>query len=608
VEEYEDGVFFVDLANVVDPELVVPTVAQVLGVNERAGRALRDVVAEHLTRRRLLLLLDNLEHVVGAGPDVNRLIATAPESKVLATSRAALRLSGEQEYPVPPLPTIAAVELFAERARAVRPDFALNGDRAVVAEICQRLDALPLAVELAAARVKLLPPPKLLERLEDRLPVLTGGARDAPARHQTLRAAIDWSFELLGDEEQALFARLSVFAGGFTLEAAETVCDASIDGLASLVEKSLLAQGETSAGEPRYSMLETLLEYARERLEERGEAEALADAHADYMLSLVRVAGRRAPDENPDDTRFLYHELDNLRRAREWLVVSGDVERELQFVTAAHWSLWTQVNPRELHGWITSALDRGTGVDSWLRAEALGAAALAAANGNERKLAREHARESLALARASGDKRQIEWALRVLSFDEPDLHERRRLLQECEQLLHELGNDAGLAWVGYLLGSTLVEEGDFGQARETLEQAAAVFDRLGRRWEVANAEVAGAYAGIGAGDAASARPILKRNIKIALDLESMPLLVECLAALGLVRAEEDAVTAARLLAAAQMISDESGHPLVQFQLGLVEEKLPNVRDELGERFEREWESGKALTLEEAVELALGEER
>jgi predicted ATPase/class 3 adenylate cyclase len=609
VDEYDDGVFFVDLANIVDPELVVPTVAQVLGIKEGAGRALGDVVAEYLGRRRLLLLLDNLEHVVGAGPDVNRLIAAAPESKVLATSRAALRLSGEQEYPVPPLPRDAAVELFAERARAVRPDFALDGDRGVVAGICARLDDLPLAIELAAARVKLLPPSKLLERLEQRLPVLTGGARDAPARHRTLRAAIDWSFELLGDEDQALFVRLSVFAGGFSLEAAEAVCDASLDGLASLVEKSLLAQGESPEGEPRFSMLETLVEYARERLEERGEAEAVADAHADYMLSLAQEAGNRAPDGNPDETRFLHCELDNLRRAREWLVASGDVERELRLATAAFWGLWTRANLRELHGWLASALERGTGIDPWLRAEALGAAALAAANTSERERAREHAREGLALARERQDKRQIEWALRVLSFDEPDLHERRRLLQECDRLLRELGNDVGRGWVTFLLGSTLAEEGSFEHARETLEQAAEVFNGLGRRWEAANAEVAAAYAFIGAGDRPAARRILEHTLQVASDLESRPLAAESLFALGIVRAEADPETSARVLAAAQTIAEEGGHPLsIEFERGVVEQGLRNVRDDLAERFAREWESGKALTLEEAVALALGEER
>ncbi len=528
---------------------------------------------------------------------------------MLATSRAALRLSGEQEYPVPPLPTGAAVELFAERARAVRPDFALDGDRGVVAQICARLDALPLAVELAAARVKLLPPTKLLERLEQRLPVLTAGARDAPARHQTLRAAIDWSFELLDDEEQALFATLSVFAGGFTLEAAETVCDASIEGLASLVEKSLLAQGESPEGEPRFSMLETLVEYARERLDERGEAEAVAEAHADYMLSLAQQAGRSSRGEGPDQARFLYQELDNLRRARERLAGSGDVERELEFVTAAFWSLWTRADLRELHGWLTSALERETDSDPWLRAEALGAAALAAANSNERELAREHARESLVLAREHQDKRQIEWALRVLSFDEPDLHERRRLLSECEQLLRELGNDAGRGWVTRLLGLTLVEEGNFEQARETLEQAAAIFHGLGRHWESAHAELSVAYALIGAGDRQAAQQIVEHNLRVAADLESRSLSAECLFALGIARAEADPEAAARLLAAAQTIADESGQPLtITHERGLVEAGMRILHENLADRFEREWESGRALTFEEAVALGLREER
>jgi non-specific serine/threonine protein kinase len=356
-------------------------------------------------------------------------------------------------------------------------------------------------------------------------------------------------------------------------------------------------------------MLETLVEYARERLDERGEAEAVADAHADCMLSLAQRAGRRASEGgNPDETRSLYQELDNLRRAREWLVVSGNVERELRLATAAFWGLWTQANLRELHSWLTSALRRGTGLDPWLRAEALGAAALAAANANERALAREHARESLALARERQDKRQIEWALRVLSFDEPDLQERRRLLDECERLLRELGDDDGLGWVTFLLGSTLTEEGNFEQARETLEQAAEIFNRLGRRWEAANAEVAAAYACIGAGDRPAARRMLERTIQVATELESGPLAAESLAALGIVQARGDAETAARLLAAAQTIADEGGHPLnITFERGVFERGLRDIRDDLAERFEREWESGKTLTLEEAVALALGEE-
>jgi predicted ATPase len=604
LEQYDDGVFFVDLADISDPALVAPAVAQTLGLRERGGRGLGDTVADYLAGKRVLLLLDNVERVVEAAPDLSRWLAAAPGSKLLATSRVPLRLAGEQEYPVPPLPSGAAVELFAERARAVRPDFTLNGDRAVVADICARLDELPLAIELAAARVKLLPPAKLLERLDQRLPVLTGGARDAPARHRTLRAAIDWSFGLLDVEEQALFARLSVFAGGFTLEAAEAVCDASIDGLASLVDKSLVTQRDGQ--DPRFALLETVREYARERAEERGEMEAVAGKHAGYFSALMEGRSRASPDVDPDLTSFLAHELENIRRAHDWLVQAGDVERELRFAVGTFWSLWTRASDRELHGWITSALERAPPeIDSWLRAEALGAAALAAANSNERQLAREYAAASLELARAREDKRQIEWALRVLSFDEPDLDERRRILGECEDLLRELGNESGRGWVKFLLAGTFADEGRFDEAQATFRQADEIFTRLGRRWEAANARVASAYALVAAGRATAAAPIVSDTLRIALDLDSIGLAVESLAALGLVTAESDPETAARVFAAAEKIADDHGHSLHNvFESGPVGAAARQVRDELADRFEREWEAGKKLTLDEAVALAL----
>ncbi len=608
LEEYEHGVFFVDLAEVEDSALVVPTVAQALGLRERGGVSLGEAVADYLAGKRLLLLLDNVERVVEAAPDLSGWLAVAPRSKMLATSRVALRVSGEQEYPVPPLPADAAVELFAERARAVRPDFALDGNRNAVAEICARLDDLPLAIELAAARVKLLPPPKLLERLDQRLPVLTGGTRDSPARHRTLRAAIDWSFGMLEPEEQELFARLSVFAGGFTLEAAEAVCNASIDGLGSLVEKSLLTQ-RADDDELRFALLETVREYARGRLDERGEADALADAHADYMVSLGRQASGNAPDDDPDETRLLHRELDNFRRARAWLDETGDVERELRLVTGAFWALWTRASMKELHGWLAAALERAPDVDPWLRSEVLGAAALAAANSNQRELARVYARESLASARARDDKRQIEWALRVLSFDEPDLDERRRQLRECERLLQELGNDPGRGWVSYLLAQTLEAEEKFEEAQATFEQAIEIFSRLGRRWETANAEIALAYTYIAAGDRAAAQPILGRALRTAMELDSPALTVEGLAAMAVVRTEADPGTAARLLAAAERLGDEAGQPLsLEFERGLVEEAARTIRANLAERFEGESAAGRSLTLDEAIALALGDER
>jgi predicted ATPase/class 3 adenylate cyclase len=606
LDEY-DGVYFVDLADVHEPELVVQTVAQTLGVKERGGVELRDAVAGYLAAKRLLLVLDNVEQVVDAAPDVSRWLSTVSRSKMLATGRTPLRLAGEQEYPVPPLPGDAAVELFAERARAVRPGFALDGDRSVVAEICARLDSLPLAIELAAARVKLLPPPKLLDRLDQRLPLLTGGARDAPARHQTLRAAIDWSFGLLQADEQELFARLSVFAGGSTLEAAEAVCTASIDGLASLVEKSLLTQREETGGEPRFSMLETVREYARERLEERGEAEQLAERHADYFFSLAEETGRGAPSEDVELGRFLHRELDNLRRALGWLVASGDVERELRLATIALWSLWTRASLRELHGWLASALERSSGLDSSLRAEALGAAALAAANLGKSELARTYARESLELARERNDKRQIEWALRVLSFDEPDLAERRRLLRQCEALLLELGDEAGLAWVAYNLGVTSADEGDVDQARAKLEEAVALFRRLGKLWEATNAELGIGYVLVMADRHTEALPIIEGALSTAVELDFPVSTMEALVLLAAVRLGGDPAEATRLLAGARAIADESGLDLdPRFEGRVAEETEQRARERLGERFEREWETGSALTQDEAVALALGD--
>ena len=306
VEDFPQGVFFVALAPIADPELVVPTIAQTLGLRESG--AVRSPRASRTSspRRRLLLVLDNFEHLVEAAPALAELLAAAPQLKLLVTSRIPLRLSGEHEYPVPPLdlpdpahlPEIAslsqyeAVALFIERARAVKADFAVtNANAPAVAEICVRLDGLPLAIELAAARAKLLSPQALLARLEQSLDLLTGGPRDLPARQQTLRATIDWSYDLLGPDEQTLFARLAVFAGGCTLAAAEAVCggDGLLTGLSTLVDNNMLRQEEQPDGEPRFTMLETIRAYALERLEPSGEADEIRRRHA---RALPR--GRRA--------------------------------------------------------------------------------------------------------------------------------------------------------------------------------------------------------------------------------------------------------------------------------------------------------------------------
>ena len=355
-------------------------------------------------------------------------------------------------------------------------------------------------------------------------------------------------------------------------------------------------------------MLETIGEYAAEQLERGGEAEVLAERHAHYFLALAEKVGHGAPDEDVEKGRGLRHDLDNLRSALGWLIGAGDVERELRLAIAAFWSLWTLASLRELKAWLVSALERAGGVDSQVRAEALGATALAAANLGERDDAREYARESLVLARERDDKRQIEWALRVLSFDEPDLDERRRLLQECERLNRELGSDAGLGWVTYLLGGALFDEGRFEEARDTFERAAAIFTELGRRWEATNAEIDVAYALIANSEDEPARPILAEALRTAVDLQSVALAVAALVGVASVRVQTDPGAAARLLSAAWTIGEEGGQPLNPGLHGLASETAERLaREHLGGRFEREWKAGSDLTLEEAVALALDEE-
>jgi predicted ATPase len=590
-DHYPDGVFWAPLAALRDPKLILEVAAQALEA--------RDGLSDRIADRRLLLVLDNFEHLIDAAGELAGLLAACPNLQLLVTSRELLRLSGEQAYPVPPLEPQDATELFTARARAADPRFEPGP---VVEQLCSRLDNLPLALELAATRVTVLSTQQLLDRLSKRLDLLKAG-RGVDPRQQTLRATLEWSYDLLDEEQRFLFERLSVFRGGCTLAAAEEICDADIDTLQSLIDKSLLRrQGE------RFWMLETISEYAAEQLEQRGEAESLAGRHAQHFLALAEEAGRGAPDEDVEKGRGLRHDLDNVRNALGWFIGAGEVERELRLATAAFWSLWTLVSLHELKMWLVSALERAGGVDCRFRAEALGAVALAAANLGERGDAREYARESLVLARERGDKRQIEWALRVLSFDEPDLDERRRLLQECERLNRQLGNDVGLGWVTLLLGSALRDEGRFEEARDTSEQAAAIFTELGRRWEASNAGNEVAYALIADGDYELARPILEEALRTAVDLQSVSLAVGALVGVASVRLQTNAGAGARLLAAAGTLGEEGGNPLEPRLHGLVSEPAETrARERLGERFEQEWEAGSGLTLEEAVALALDDE-
>ena len=339
--EFANGVFFVALAPVRDWELVVPTIAQTIGLRERAGESSLAALTDYLQDRRMLLVLDNLEQVVDAGPVLADVLASAPGLKVVATSRTPLRLSLERAYALSPLALDESMPLFAERARAAGADFAVSAENeAVVAEICARLEGLPLAIELAAPRVRTLTPAALLRRLDRRLALLTGGAQDLDERQRTLRGAIEWSYDLLAPDEQGLFMRLGVFVGGCRLDAAEAVCDGTLDALDSLVEKSLLRQRADSDGEPRFWMLETIREFAVERLAASGEADAVRGRHAAWFAGLAeRLDAESRTGDQPAAIARLLDDYPNLRAAMDSAREADDGELLLRLATAL-WPFW----------------------------------------------------------------------------------------------------------------------------------------------------------------------------------------------------------------------------------------------------------------------------
>ena len=395
VDEFEHGVFFVSLAALSDPALVLPAIAKAFDVREAAGRPLQVQLQDYLREKQVLLVLDNFEQVIDAAPRISDLMTAAPRLKVLVTSREVLRLSGETDYPVPSmslpdpkrLSSLAqatqyeAVALFIDRAMAAKPGFTLTDENApAVAEICHRLDGLPLAIELAAARVRVLPPQRMLAELSHRLSFLMGGARDLPARQKTLRDAIDWSHNLLTGSEQRLLRRLAVFVGGCSLEAIEAVCNSEsdlpvLDALESLVNKSLVKQSEAQ-GQPRLAMLETIREYAREKLIAAGEAERMRERHRDYFLALAEEAEPKMKGaEQAEWLQRLEDEHENLRAGLDWSLVEAAAEAGLRFCGALQKFWFARGHLAEGREWCARVLAKaGAGTQTSERTKVLNAA------------------------------------------------------------------------------------------------------------------------------------------------------------------------------------------------------------------------------------------
>jgi predicted ATPase/class 3 adenylate cyclase len=676
LEEFDDGVFFIALATIRDPALVLPTIAGPLGVKESAQQPLMQTLTSYLQEKKLLLLLDNFEQVLEGATVVRELLAACPKLKVLATSRIPLRLYGEQEYMVsplglpdpkvlPPLKVLThyeAVRLFIERARAVKADFDVTNDSALaVAEICARLDGLPLAIELAAARVRLLPPQKMLERLGNRLKLLKGGARDLPMRQQTLRGTIDWSYELLTEEEKTLFGRLSVFSGGRTLEAMEEICDPqgaldALEGAESLLEKNLLRQEEGVGGEPRYVMLETVHEYAREKLEESGEAEVLKRAHAAFFLAVAEEAEPRL--RGPEDMEWLERleaEHDNLRAALSWALERGEAELDLR-LAGALWMFWEAHGHRgEGRKWLEEALakyDRASVMarlkalealfwltyDQWdldqavaIAQEGLKLSNEAEAEGSfaasfrtmlagptwirgDYERAKELLDESLALSRKADDKVKIADALLQLgsaTHAQGDHARAKELFEEGIALCREEGFTYQLSENLLSLGYISLLEGDYERGAALNEEAATLLRERGYKGGLYYALDNLGWAALLRGDLEQAKSFYEQSLVLCREQSDRMIASESLDGLACISAAGgDAERAARLIGAAHKLREALGAVAYQHspeEDAWREQYLATARSRLDEAaWQAAWAEGRSMTLEKAVSYALEE--
>jgi predicted ATPase/DNA-binding SARP family transcriptional activator len=470
---FANGVVFVALAPLRDPGLVIGAIAQACGLHDVGGDDQLQTLVAALRARQMLLVLDNFEHVRAAAPSVVDLLAGAPRVTALVTSRAVLHLSGERVYPVQPLAVDAACELFDERAREADPRFAVDAaaERAI-AQICSRLDGLPLAIELAAARTTVLTPVELLERLDPRLPLLTSGPRDLPARQQTLRATLEWSHDLLAEGERRLFRRLSVFAGGFDLAAVEGVCEGDLDTLGSLLEQSLVTRWAGG----RLGMLETVRELAAEHLATCGEAHATRARHAAYFLALARSANLL--EESGAEARFdlVFREHDNIRVAIGWALDSGEVELGLNLATALE-AFWCMNVPLEGVQWLETLLTRDRGVPLEARARALQACGTVTVWAHDLRRAEALWEKSLSAYRAMGDERGAGRVLQCLAANARDLGDivrARNLIDQSVEILHRLGTKIEQSQALAILGKIECDEGNPDLGMESLERAAAV--------------------------------------------------------------------------------------------------------------------------------------
>ena len=633
---FPDGVWFVGLAPIADPALVAPTIARALGIQEGGGAPLVDRLARALHDKRTLLLLDNFEQVAAAAPIVADLLAACPELTILATSRMRLRLTGEHEHIVPPMEVATpgefagegaaqseAVRLFAARARALSEDFALTAETsATVAEICRRLDGLPLAIELAAARIKVVPATVLLARLEKRLPLLTGGGVDLPARQQTVRDTIDWSHDLLTPSEQILYRRLAVFVGGCTLEAAEAVVAvpgdlgiAPFDGIASLIDKSFLREETGPDGNTRYLMLETIREYGLERLGASGEEAQTRQRHADYYDNVIEaVTPTPRWPATAARTRLIDAERDNLRATLTWLDQVGDVERYLRLATRL-FPLWIPIGTvGEGRRRLELGLARGGSIPADLRALAMGHAGTLASQEGDAEHGLHLLTEALELARSVTNPtldNRMDLAMMLRQFGQVlvrlgQYEAAETYFDESMRGFRELGNDANVALSLHALALAAYGRADLTRASTLAEAAVALIQSTENPHFAASPLQFLGIIACDRGDIAGAVSAFTEAFALGLAGGASAAPPDRTAAVALLAVKSGfPEVAARLFGVAEVRSLALGEPFEPLERLEFGRATATARSALGEDgFDAAWAAGQALTHEAADQEAL----
>lgn len=636
LEEYADGVWLVELASLSDPDLVPQAVGSALGVPEQPGRSVTESLVRYLRPRVVLLLVDNCEQLVsGCATLADALLRGCPALRILATSREGLRIAGELTYPVPPLsvpdpndrPAVEsvvryeAVRLFAERASFHKPGFSVTHNNApAVVQVCHRLDGMPLAIELAAARVKALTVDEIASRLDDRFRLLTGGSRAALPRHQTLRAAIDWSYDLVSEQERALWRRASVFAGGWTVEAAESICSGDdvetgdvLDLLLRLVDKSLVLVDTHGSG-ARYRLLETIRQYGRDQLWDSGESVDVQDRHLDWYLRLAKRA--EVELRGPEQVAWLERletERDNLRLALEWSRTrGGGADAELRLVGALRWFWFIRGHWSEGRAWLEGALTRKREPPSPEMAQALlGAAMLARFQGDYRQ-ARVLCEDGLVMSRTLGDKETLAWFriwLGAVELHEGNYAHAASLFEESLTLSRDLGDKWLISTALVDLGVVARIQGDLERAESLLGESLALSREVGDTWSVALSLHSLGKVAFRRSNQSEAARFYTESLVLSKRVGDRWIADDCLEALAAVAcARGQHGRASRLLGAADALREMLGyHPLAAEQADH-DRCVSATRAGLGETaFAAAWAEGRTMTLEQAIEDALAAE-